>query len=78
MTLVNIQQSVTLTAESRVEDQVVVQFTAHIPSNGIAGAVTSSIRDIALYNEHRSTVRRDQSEFQNIVWGKEDEMNSVE
>ena len=54
MTLVDIQQSVTLTAESRVEDQVVVQFTAHIPSNGISGAVTSSILDIALYNEHRS------------------------
>lgn len=77
MALTNVQQSVTLTAESTVEDQVVVQYTAHVPSNGIAGAVTVNIRDITLYNEHRSTVRRDQSEFQNVVWGKEDEMNGL-
>lgn len=77
MALTNIQQSVTLTAESTVDDQSVVQYTAHVPSNGIAGAVTVNIRDITLYNEHRTVVRQDQSEFQNVVWDTEDEMNSV-
>ena len=77
MALTNIQQSVTLIAESTVEDQVVVQYTAHVPSNGISGAVTVNIRDITLYNEHRTVVRQDQREFQNAVWDKEDEMNTV-
>ena len=77
MALTKIQQSVTLTAESTVEDEVVVQYTAHVPSNGIAGAVTVNIRDITLYNEHRTVVRQDQREFQNVVWDTEDEMNSV-
>ena len=77
MALTNVQQSVTLTAESTVEDQEVVQYTAHVPSNGIAGAVTVNIHDITLYNEHRSVVRQDQREFQNAVWDKEDEMNAV-
>ena len=77
MALTNVQQSVTLTAESTVDDQVVVQYTAHVPSNGIAGAVSVSILDITLYNEHRAVVRQDQNEFQNVVWDTEDEMNPV-
>lgn len=74
MALENVQQSVTLTGESKIDDNVVVAFSAHIPSNGISGAVTANIRDIERYNEHRAQVRRDQSEFQQQVWAKEDEM----
>lgn len=76
MALENVQQSITLTGESKIEDTVVVAFSAHIPSNGISGSITANIRDIEKYNEHRSQVRRDQSEFQNAVWDKEDEMNA--
>ena len=78
MALENIKESATLTADSIVEDKVVVVFTAHIPSNGISGSVTPQIRDIEAYNEHRTAVRQDQREFQNAVWDKEDEMNGLD
>ena len=77
MALENIKESVTLTADSIVEEQTVVVFTAHIPSNGIAGSITPQIRDIEAYNEHRSVVRQDQRDFQNAVWDKEDAMNGL-
>lgn len=76
MSLENVKESVTLTGESKFDDTVVVQFTAHIPNNGISGAVTPQIRDIEAYNEHRNVVRQDQREFQNAVWDREDEMNA--
>jgi len=76
MALDNIQQSVTLTGESVIEENTVVQFTAHIPNNGIAGSVAVNIRDITRYNEHRSQVRQDQAEFQQRVWEEEDEMSA--
>lgn len=76
MSLENVKESVTLTGESVIEEKTVVAFTAHIPNNGISGAVTPQIRDIEAYNEHRSEVRQDQREFQNAVWDREDEMNA--
>lgn len=76
MALNEIKESVTLSAESVIEEKTVVAFTAHIPNNGISGAVTPQIRDIEAYNEHRNAVRQDQREFQNAVWDKEDEMNA--
>lgn len=76
MALENIKESVTLSADSIIEEKTVVAFTAHIPSNGISGAVTPQIRDIESYNLHRELVRQDQREFQNAVWDKEDEMNA--
>lgn len=76
MALENIKESVNLTGESMIEDAVVVAFSAHVPSNGIAGSVTTSIRDIEKYNVNREQVRQDQLEFQNAVWAKEDEMSN--
>ena len=76
MALENIKESVNLTGESMIEDTVVVAFSAHIPSNGIAGSVTTSIRDIEKYNANREQVRQDQRDFQNAVWAKEDEMSN--
>lgn len=78
MALENIKESVTLSADSIIEEKTVVVFTAHIPSNGISGAISPQIRDIEAYNEHRDLVRQDQREFQNAVWDKEDEMNATE
>ena len=76
MSLENVKESVTLTGESMIEEKTVVQFTAHIPNNGVSGAVTLQIRDIEAYKKHRSEVRQDQREFQNAVWDREDEMNA--
>ena len=78
MTLENIKESVNLTGDSKVEDNVIVSFSVHIPSNGIAGSVTTSIRDIEKYNANREQVRQDQLEFQHAVWAKEDEMRATE
>lgn len=71
-----LQQSVTLTDEAVIDGQTIVQFTAHIPNNGISGSVQVSIRDIEKYNENRSEIRQIQREFQNDVWDEEDEMNA--
>lgn len=71
-----LQESVTLTDEAVIDDQTIVQFTAHIPSNGIAGSIQTSIRDIERYNENRTEIRRIQREFEDGVWEREDEMNA--
>ena len=73
-----LRESVTLTDEAVMDDQTVVAFSAHIPNNGIAGSIQTSIRDIEKYNENRTEIRRIQTEFQNDVWAKEDEMTATE
>lgn len=80
MALVNIQESVTLTAESRFGEgnALVVQFTAHIPSDGISGAVQQNIRETGLFEQYRREIRQDQTEFQNEVWDVEDRMSNGE
>lgn len=73
-----LQQAISLTDEAVVDDTTVIVFNAHIPSNGIAGSIQTSIRDIEKYNENRTEIRRIQTEFQNDVWAKEDEMRATE
>lgn len=73
-----LKESVTLTDEAAIEDNTVVVFNAHIPSNGIAGSIQTSIRDIEKYNENRTEIRRIQREFEDDVWAKEDEMTATE
>ena len=73
-----LKESVTLTDEAVMDDQTVVTFSAHIPSNGIAGSIQTSIRDIERYNENRTEIRRIQREFEDDVWAKEDEMIATE
>ena len=73
-----LKESVTLTDEAVMDDQTVVAFSAHIPNNGIAGSIQTSIRDIERYNENRTEIRRIQREFEDDVWAKEDEMRATE
>ena len=73
-----LSQAISLTDEAVVDDTTVVVFSAHIPNNGIAGSIQTSIRDIEKYNENRTEIRRIQTEFQNDVWAKEDEMTATE
>ena len=73
-----LKESVTLTDEAVMDDQTVVAFSTHIPSNGIAGSIQTSIRDIEKYNENRTEIRRIQREFEDDVWAKEDEMTATE
>ena len=73
-----LRESVTLTDEAVVDEQTIVAFSAHIPNNGIAGSINTSIRDIERYNENRTEIRRIQREFEDDVWAKEDEMTATE
>ena len=74
MALENIQEAVTLTGDSVVNDEVVVNFNCRVGENGIAGAITQSIRNHDLYQQHRNQVRQDLQEFQGKVWEVEDRL----
>lgn len=77
MALDNVQEAVTLTGDSVVNDTVVVAFNCRVAENGIAGSINQSIRNHDLYQEHRSKVRQDLQEFQVKVWDIEDRMHET-
>ena len=78
MALENKQETVNLTADSVVDEEVIVMFSARVPSDGIGSGVSLSIRNKELYDENKSTVRQDQQEFQNLVWKTEDRLQAEE
>lgn len=77
MALDNLQESVTLTGDSVVNDEVVVNFNCRVGENGIAGSITQSIRNHDLYQQHRNQVRQDLQEFQGKVWEVEDRLSGT-
>jgi len=74
MALENIQESVTLTGESKLDDEVITTFSARVPNDGVGSGITLSIRNKDLYDENKRVVRTDQAEFQNVVWDTEDRL----
>ena len=74
MALDNVQESVTLTGDSVVNETVIVAFNCRVAENGIAGAITQSIRDHEMYQTHRNQVRQDLQAFQSTVWEVEDRL----
>ena len=78
MGLENKQETVNLTAESVVDEETIVMFSARVPSDGVGSGVSLSIRNKELYDENKSTVRQDQQEFQNLVWETEDRLQAEE
>lgn len=74
MALENIKESVTLTGESKLDDEVITIFNARVPNDGVGSGVTLSIRNKDLYDENKRVVRNDQAEFQNVVWDTEDRL----
>ena len=78
MALENKQETVNLTAESVVNEEAIVMFSARVPSDGIGSGISLSIRNKELYDENKSTVRQDQQEFQNLVWETEDRLQAEE
>jgi hypothetical protein len=77
MALENVQEVVTLTGESVVNETVVVSFNCRVAENGIAGSIVQSIRDHDLYQEHRTQVRQDLQAFQGKVWAVEDRLSAT-
>ena len=78
MGLENKQETVNLTADSVVDEEVIVMFSARVPNDGVGSGVSLSIRNKELYDENKSTVRQDQQEFQNLVWDTEDRLSEAE
>ena len=78
MALENKQETVNLTAESVVNEEAIVMFSARVPSDGIGSGVSLSIRNKDLYDKNKSQVRQDQQEFQNLVWETEDRLQAEE
>ena len=78
MALENKQETVNLTAESVVNEEAIVMFSARVPNDGVGSGVSLSIRNKELYDENKSTVRQDQQEFQNLVWETEDRLQAEE
>ena len=76
MALENKQETVNLTAESVVNEEAIVMFSARVPNDGVGSGVSLSIRNKELYDENKSTVRQDQQEFQNLVWDTEDRLTA--
>lgn len=77
MALDNVQEAVTLTGDSVIEETVVVAFTCRVAENSIAGSINQSIRNHELYQEHRNQVRQDLQEFQGKVWDVEDRISET-
>ena len=78
MALENKQETVNLTADSVVNEEAIVMFSARVPSDGIGSGVNLSIRNKDLYDKNKSQVRQDQQEFQNLVWETEDRLQAEE
>ena len=78
MALENKQETVNLTAESVVNEEAIVMFSARVPSDGIGSGTSLSIRNKDLYDKNKSQVRQDQQEFQNLVWETEDRLQVEE
>lgn len=76
--LENKRETVSLTADSVVEDEVVANFHASISHTGISNGVNLTIRNKDLYDANKSVVREDQQEFQQLVWLTEDRLTATE
>lgn len=74
MALENVKESVTLTAESKLEDEVIATLNSRVPNDGVSSGINLSIRNKELYDKNKKVVRKDQSEFQNLVWDTEDRL----
>ncbi|MDN5446681.1 MAG: hypothetical protein L0F86_04740 [Lactococcus lactis] len=68
------KQTVSLTGESRVNGQTIASFTAQIPQGDGNSSVNLYVTDQELYNLNRTEVRKDQTEFQEIVYQIEDNL----
>lgn len=74
MTLENLNQNVTLTGESKINDEVIATFNTRIPQDGVGSGISPQIRNKELYDENKSIVRADQAEFQQLAWDIEDRL----
>lgn len=67
-------RQITLTGNSMINDQSVVNLTATIPSDTGVGNINQYVQNASLYEANKSQVRRDIAEFTALVYEVEDEM----
>lgn len=75
--LANIQESSNLTAESNIREETAVSFSCNVTienAMGTGNSIVIRIRNVDLYEANKTQVRRDQQEFQNLVWETEDRL----
>lgn len=70
------RKQITLTGNSMINGQSVMNMTATIPSDTGVGNINQYVQNDKLYDAHKSEVRTDASDFQNMVYDIEDEMAS--
>ena len=69
-----IQQTVTITGTSEIDEQQVAYFSASIPQGEGNSTISRSITNQVLYDANRKVVRADETEFQGKVYSIEDNL----
>lgn len=67
-------RQITLTGQSMINDQMVVNLTATIPSDTGVGNINQYVQNTELYDANKAEVRRDVADFTAKVYEIEDEM----
>lgn len=68
------RKQITLNGNSVIDGQVVMNLNATIPSDTGIGNISQYVQNAELYDANRTQVRRDVSEFTNLVYEIEDEL----
>lgn len=69
-------RQITLTGNSMINDQSVVNLTATIPSDTGVGNINQYVQNASLYEANKAQVRRDIADFTALVYEVEDEMTA--
>lgn len=76
--LKNTTQSITVNSQSHVGEELVMTLNATIPSDTKIGTVNQYVQNPALYDANKATVRKDSNDFQNMIYGIEDNYPTLE
>lgn len=72
------QQTVSITGTSKINGQMVANFSANIPQNEGNSSINLNIVSQSLYDANRIEVRADQAAFQSKVYEIEDSLLAEE
>ena len=73
-------KSISLTGKSMIGNQAVANFTAniHTPDSSDSDTSNTYIVNRELYNANKATVRKDQQDFNNLVYDAQDEVAATD
>lgn len=69
-------KQITVTGNSIINGQPVVNITATIPSDTCVANINQYVHDSELYEENKTEVRKDLREFTDLVYEIEDELTA--